>query len=98
MKVSMNKIQGDILRERRKYLNSRYRQKELTLRDIAKKAHVGLGYVSEIEQGKKNVSEDILLAVLPFYELELYELLKETADRLEMYAGESNNHSGLRAN
>jgi transcriptional regulator with XRE-family HTH domain len=85
MRVPMNKIQGDILRERRKYLNSRYRQKELTLRDIAKKAHVGLGYVSEIEQGKKNVSEDILRAVLPFYELELYELLKETAVRMEVY-------------
>jgi transcriptional regulator with XRE-family HTH domain len=43
-----------------------------------------LGYISEIENGKKHVSEQVLLALMPWYNLTLPELFREIADKLEV--------------
>jgi transcriptional regulator with XRE-family HTH domain len=48
-----------------------------------------LGYISEVENGKKQVSEQVLLALLPWYNLTLPELLREMADKLEVNKNES---------
>lgn len=80
------KILGNILKERRTYLNSKYRKDgNLTMREIAVRSHIGLGYVSEIESGKKQVSESILLSVLPYYEITLSQVYHQIAERLEIY-------------
>lgn len=81
-------IQGQILRETRERINRHrkvHKQAMLTLRDIEKSASVALGYVSEIELGKKQVSEDILRAMLPLYGLCHSELLRLIADRMEVH-------------
>lgn len=35
----------------------------LTLRDIAQKAHMALGYLSEVERGQKDISSELLECV-----------------------------------
>jgi transcriptional regulator with XRE-family HTH domain len=43
-----------------------------------------MSYLSEVEKGKKQASEDILGAITPWYNITVPELLRETADRLEV--------------
>lgn len=68
----------------RDYLGATLRKvrqsKKLRLRDID---GVSLGYVSEIETGKKEVSSEILEALCDSIGVKMSDVLRETADRLE---------------
>jgi len=71
---------GATLREERKSQGRR-------MQDVANKGFVSLGYLSEIETGKKEVSSTILnqLSLALYYELPL--LLRDVADKLEQLEG-----------
>lgn len=66
---------GETLRERRTELG-------LTLRDVSL-GGVALGYVSEVERGRKEASSEILEALCASLDTTLPEILRRTADRLD---------------
>ncbi|MBV9313299.1 MAG: helix-turn-helix domain-containing protein [Pseudonocardia sp.] len=50
-----------------------------TLREVAGRARVSLGYLSEVERGRKEASSELLAAICEALELPLPELLAEVA-------------------
>lgn len=63
-----------------------------TLRDVSAAARVSLGYLSEVERGRKEASSELLAAICDALELPLPELLHAAAatlrpDRLEPAEG-----------
>ena len=68
---------GEVLRDERT-------RQERTLADVAEDAAVSLAYLSEIERGTKDVSSDLLDAVVGSLGLELAEVLERSARRLRV--------------
>lgn len=66
---------GDVLRTHRQ-------QQGQTLRQVAAKASVALGYLSEVERGQKEVSSEILAAVAEALEVPLSTVMRDVSDRL----------------
>ena len=66
---------GEVLREVRQ-------SQGLTLRQVANRANVALGYLSEVERGQKEVSSEILLAVSDGLNTPLSKILSEVSDRI----------------
>jgi len=50
-----------------------------TLRDVSRAARVSLGYLSEVERGRKEASSELLAAICGALELPLGDLLREVA-------------------
>lgn len=71
---------GDVLRDFRL-------QKGRTLRQVASKASVALGYLSEVERGQKEASSEILAAVADALETPISVIMGEVADRLGALEG-----------
>ncbi|PVZ14372.1 transcriptional regulator with XRE-family HTH domain [Actinomycetospora cinnamomea] len=57
-------------------------ERRRTLRDVSREARVSLGYLSEVERGRKEPSSELLAAICEALELPLPELLDEVADAL----------------
>lgn len=57
-------------------------ERRRTLRDVSREARVSLGYLSEIERGRKEPSSELLAAICDALALPLPELLDEVADTL----------------
>jgi transcriptional regulator with XRE-family HTH domain len=53
-----------------------------TLRDVSREARVSLGYLSEVERGRKEPSSELLAAICDALALPLSELLDEVADTM----------------
>lgn len=66
---------GDVLRDER-------HNQGRTLTDVADRAGVSVGYLSEIERGRKDVSSDVLTAVTGALDVSLPVVLERTATRL----------------
>ena len=71
---------GDVLRTHRQ-------QQGQTLRQVASKASVALGYLSEVERGQKEVSSEILAAVAEALEVPLSTVMRDVSDRLASSEG-----------
>lgn len=71
---------GDVLRELRL-------QKRHTLRQVAGRASVALGYLSEIERGQKEASSEILLAIAEALDVPISVIMREVSDRLALLEG-----------
>jgi transcriptional regulator with XRE-family HTH domain len=71
---------GDVLRDFRL-------QKGQTLRQVAARASVALGYLSELERGQKEASSEILSAVADALEVPLSVVLREVSDRIALVEG-----------
>ena len=71
---------GDVLRELRL-------QKRHTLRQVAGRASVALGYLSEIERGQKEASSEILLAIAEALDVPISQIMREVSDRLAALEG-----------
>ena len=71
---------GDVLRDLRL-------QKGQTLRQVASKASVALGYLSEVERGQKEASSEILFAVAEALDTPLSVIMGEVGDRLSVLEG-----------
>jgi XRE family transcriptional regulator, stress-response regulator len=57
-----------------------------TLRDVSRRARVSLGYLSEIERGRKEPSSELLAAICDALDVALPDVLTEAA---EFLAGEA---------
>ncbi|MFM5904762.1 MAG: helix-turn-helix domain-containing protein [Micrococcales bacterium] len=68
---------GDVLRDFRQ-------RKGRTLRQVASRASVALGYLSEVERGQKEASSEILASVAEALDVPLSKIMLEVADRLAL--------------
>jgi transcriptional regulator with XRE-family HTH domain len=73
--VLLRRMLGDVLRRHR------LRQSR-TLRDVSVAAGVSLGYLSEVERGRKEASSELLAAICGALEVSLAEVLREVSDDL----------------
>lgn len=71
---------GEVLRELRL-------QKGRTLRQVASKASVALGYLSEVERGQKEASSEILFAVAEALDVPISVILAEVSERISLLEG-----------
>ncbi len=73
--VLVRRLLGDVLR--------RHRQRQhRTLRDVSAAARVSLGYLSEVERGRKEASSELLAAISTALGLPLSEVLREVSDEM----------------
>lgn len=67
----------------RSYIGSALRASRVaqgrTLRDVAKRARVSLGYLSEVERGQKEASSELLNSICTALEISLGEVLLNVA-------------------
>jgi transcriptional regulator with XRE-family HTH domain len=71
---------GDVLRSHRQ-------RQGKTLRQVAAKASVALGYLSEVERGQKEVSSEILASVAEALSVPLSLVMREVSDRVAALEG-----------
>ncbi len=71
---------GEVLRDFRL-------QKGRTLRQVASKASVALGYLSEVERGQKEASSEILASVADALETPISMIMREVGDRMAVIEG-----------
>jgi transcriptional regulator with XRE-family HTH domain len=71
---------GDVLRDLRL-------QKGRTLRQVAGKASVALGYLSEVERGQKEASSEILASVADALDTPVSVIMHEVGDRMAVIEG-----------
>jgi len=71
---------GDVLRTHRQ-------ERGQTLRQVASKASVALGYLSEVERGQKEVSSEILASVAEALEVPLSVVMHDVSERLASVEG-----------
>ena len=76
--VLMRQALGESLREVRAAEN-------LTLREVSARAQVSLGYLSELERGRKEASSELLNAICEALGVPLSALLRQVSDRLDGY-------------
>jgi XRE family transcriptional regulator, stress-response regulator len=72
MTVLLREAIGDRLRHART-------NQQRTLREVSRAARVSLGYLSEVERGRKEASSELLAAICEALELPLSELLNTVA-------------------
>lgn len=53
-----------------------------TLRDVSRRARVSLGYLSEVERGRKEPSSELLAAICEALDIALPDLLAEAAETM----------------
>lgn len=73
--VLLRRLVGDVLRRHR------LRQSR-TLREVSAAAQVSLGYLSEVERGRKEASSELLGAICAALGVSLAEVLREVSDDL----------------
>jgi transcriptional regulator with XRE-family HTH domain len=71
---------GDVLRDFRL-------QKGQTLRQVAGRATVALGYLSEVERGQKEASSEILASLADALDVPISVIMREVSDRLAIVEG-----------
>ena len=71
---------GEVLRDFRL-------QKGRTLRQVAGRASVALGYLSEVERGQKEASSELLEAITSALGVPLWFVLREVSDRMAILDG-----------
>jgi XRE family transcriptional regulator, stress-response regulator len=71
----LREVLGDVLREAR--TNQRR-----TLREVSNAARVSLGYLSEVERGRKEASSELLNAICDALDVSLSQLLAEAGEQL----------------
>jgi len=62
-------------------------QKGRTLRQVASKASVALGYLSEVERGQKEASSEILASVADALDTPISVIMHEVGDRIAVLEG-----------
>ena len=55
-----------------------------TLRDVAKRARVSLGYLSEVERGQKEASSELLNSICAALDISLGEVLQSVAAQVRI--------------
>ena len=71
---------GEVLRDIRM-------SKRQTLRQVAARAAVALGYLSEIERGQKEVSSELLFSISEALDVPISQIMREVSVRLAISEG-----------
>lgn len=71
----MREVIGDVLRQARTTQGR-------TLREVSDSARVSLGYLSEVERGRKEPSSELLNAICDALEMPLSEVLTDAGERM----------------
>jgi transcriptional regulator with XRE-family HTH domain len=71
----MREVIGDVLRQARTTQGR-------TLREVSDSARVSLGYLSEVERGRKEPSSELLNAICDALEVPLSEVLTDAGERM----------------
>jgi transcriptional regulator with XRE-family HTH domain len=71
----LREVLGDVLRR------ARTKQRR-TLREVSDAARVSLGYLSEVERGRKEASSELLSAICAALDVPLSQLLVEAGEQL----------------
>ena len=71
---------GEVLRDIRM-------SKRQTLRQVAARAAVALGYLSEIERGQKEVSSELLFSIAEALDVPISQIMREVSERLAVAEG-----------
>lgn len=77
MGTLLREVIGDVLRRARM-------DQGRTLREVSDAARVSLGYLSEVERGRKEASSELLAAVCEALEVPLSSLLMEVSDQIAL--------------
>ena len=75
--VLFRRLLGEVLRGRRM-------EQGRTLRQLCADARVSLGYMSEIERGRKEASSELLAAICSALDVPLSEILSEVSDAVAL--------------
>ncbi len=75
MAVLLREVIGDVLRDART-------SQRRTLREVSDSARVSLGYLSEIERGRKEASSELLNAICGALEVPLSRVLSSAGEKL----------------
>jgi transcriptional regulator with XRE-family HTH domain len=68
-------------------------ERRRTLRDVSRRARVSLGYLSEVERGRKEPSSELLAAICEALDVPLPDLLTEAAETIaESLAASARSH------
>ncbi|WP_129666200.1 helix-turn-helix domain-containing protein [Phytoactinopolyspora endophytica] len=73
--VLVRRLIGDVIR-RRRVAQGR------TLREISAAARVSLGYLSEVERGRKEASSELLAAICSALDIPMSEVLRDVSDEM----------------
>jgi transcriptional regulator with XRE-family HTH domain len=73
--VLMRRLLGEVLRRRRTAQGR-------TLREVAASARVSLGYLSEVERGRKEASSELLAAICGALGVPMSVVMREVSDEL----------------
>ncbi|NED93750.1 helix-turn-helix transcriptional regulator [Phytoactinopolyspora alkaliphila] len=73
--VLVRRLIGDVIR-RRRVAQGR------TLREISAAARVSLGYLSEVERGRKEASSELLAAICGALDIPMSEVLRDVSDEM----------------
>lgn len=73
--ILVRQLLGDQLRRRRL-------AQRRTLRDVSGRARVSLGYLSEVERGRKEASSELLSSICAALDVPLWLVLREVSDDL----------------
>jgi transcriptional regulator with XRE-family HTH domain len=71
----LREVLGDVLRRART-------KQHRTLREVSDAARVSLGYLSEVERGRKEASSELLSAICAALDVPLSQLLVEAGEQL----------------
>jgi transcriptional regulator with XRE-family HTH domain len=73
--VLIRRLIGDVLRRRRV-------DQGRTLREVSASARVSLGYLSEVERGRKEASSELLAAICQALGIPMSEVLREVSEEM----------------
>jgi transcriptional regulator with XRE-family HTH domain len=73
--ILVRRLIGDVLRRRRV-------EQGRTLREVSAAARVSLGYLSEVERGRKEPSSELLAAICRALDLPMSEVLREVSEEM----------------
>ena len=80
-------LQGSIIQERVRLCVQNLVGKRRGLRQVASKASVALGYLSEVERGQKEASSEILASVAEALDVPISMIMREVGDRISVLEG-----------
>jgi transcriptional regulator with XRE-family HTH domain len=73
--ILLRRLLGDVLRRQRQ-------RQGRTLREVSASARVSLGYLSEVERGRKEASSELLSSICGALDVPLSQILLDAGERL----------------
>lgn len=73
--ILVRRLIGDVIRRRRV-------EQGRTLREVSAAARVSLGYLSEVERGRKEASSELLASICAALDIPMSEVLREVSDEM----------------